>query len=92
MTTTTTDAPVLPTLGRIVRHAGIAGQYALSVLVTYPGESGTVITFTSSAYGGPIVMQWPGFRGLFVSEDVLDRIGRTLSPEWVRAFYAPRTY
>jgi hypothetical protein len=83
--TLTTDRP---TLGRIVRHAGIAGQYALSVLVTYPGELGSVVTFTGSTYGGPIVMAFPGFaRGLFVADDVIDRCGRELTPEWVRRFY-----
>lgn len=87
--TTTTDAPAVPTLGKIVRHSGTAGQFAVSVLVTYPGERGTVITFTSSSYGGPIVMSSPAMpRGVFVSADVLDRIGRTLSPDWVRAFFA----
>jgi hypothetical protein len=90
--TTDTATSVRPTLGRIVRHSGIAGQYALSVLVTYPGELGTVVTFTGSTYGGPIVMQWPGFpRGIFVADEVMDRCGRKLSPEWVRRFYGTDT-
>jgi hypothetical protein len=78
-----------PTLGRIVRHAGIAGQLAYSVSVAYPGERASVVTFTGSVYGapGPVVMVTPGNpRGMFVTAP--ERFGETFGPAWVRAFFA----
>ena len=82
--TTTTDTR--PTLGRIVRHAGIAGQLAFSVSVAYPGEPASVVTFTGSTYGGPVVMAWPAVPGgMFVTDP--DRFG-AFGPEWVRRFFA----
>jgi hypothetical protein len=82
--TLTRTAPV-PTLGKIVRHSGIAGQLAYSVAVSYAGEPSTVVTFTSSVYGGPVVMITPGnTRGVFVSEP--NRFG-AFGPEWVRRFF-----
>jgi hypothetical protein len=83
-----------PTLGRIVRHAGVAGQLAYSVSVAYQLPDGTmerasVVTFTGSVYGtpGPVVMVTPGIpRGTFVTDP--GRFGETFGPEWVRAFFA----
>jgi hypothetical protein len=78
-----------PTLGRIVRHAGVAGQLAYSVSVAYPGEAASVVTFTGSVYGmpGPVVMVTPGNpRGVFVTAP--ERFGETFGPSWVRAFFA----
>jgi hypothetical protein len=78
-----------PTLGRIVRHAGIAGQLAYSVSVAYPNERASVVTFTGSVYGtpGPVVMVTPGNpRGMFVTSP--ERFGETFGPAWVRSFFA----
>lgn len=86
-TITETVAPVVPTLGRIVRHSGVAGQFALSTSVTYPGERASVVTFTHSAFGGPIVMVTPTWQ-LIVSREVTDRLGSQLTPEWVRTFFS----
>ena len=78
-----------PTLGRIVRHAGIAGQLAYSVSVTYPGEGASVVTFTGSTYGGPVVMVTPGMpRGMFVTDP--DRFG-AFGPAWVRRFFGDQS-
>lgn len=86
MTSTLTHSA--PTLGRIVRHAGIAGQFALSVAVSYAGEPASVVTFTHSTYGGPVIVSFPGFPGgVFVSSEVIDRCGSQLSPEWVRRYF-----
>jgi truncated hemoglobin YjbI len=76
-----------PVVGAIKRRNGVAGQYALTATVTYPGEGPEQVTFYGSAYGGPIVMQTPSGHQVFVSNRVCDRIGATLSPEWVRAFF-----
>lgn len=83
---TDTLARTRPTLGKIVRHAGVAGQLAYSVLVTYPGEPAAVVTFTGSTYGGPVVMSWPTMpRGVFVTDP--ERFG-AFGSKWVRAFFA----
>jgi hypothetical protein len=84
--TTDTLTTSAPTLGRIVRHAGIAGQLAYSVSVTYAGERASVVTFTGSTYGGPVVMVTPGNpRGVFVTAP--ERFGK-FGPSWVRAFFS----
>lgn len=85
MTATLTETSNAPTLGRIVRHAGVAGQLAYSVSVTYSGEPAAVVSFTSSTYGGPVVMTWPAMpRGMFITDPA--RFG-TFGPEWVRRFF-----
>lgn len=78
-----------PSLANIRRHNGIAGQFSYSVAVTYPGEAASVVTFVSSVYGGPIVMVTPDGHQVPVSSRVTERIGGTLTPEWVRQFFAP---
>ena len=83
--TLTTDTRTAPILGKIVRHSGVAGQLAYSVAVTYSGEGATVVTFTSSTYGGPVVMVTPGTpRGVFVTD--AGRFGE-FGPSWVRRFF-----
>jgi hypothetical protein len=77
----------MPKLSNIKRHAGIAGDYSISVDVQYPGEQSERVTFVSSVYGPPIVMLMPRGQQVFVSQRVTDRIGSKLTPEWVRAFF-----
>lgn len=74
------------TLGPIRRHSGIAGQYAYTVLVTYPNESTHETVFVGSTYGGGVTMIHPGLGSLQVFD--AGRYGATLNPDWVRAFYA----
>lgn len=83
-----TDAPVVTDIKRV---NGVADQVGYTATVTYEGEDPSLVTFTGSVHGGPIVMVTPGNpRGVFVSNRVTERIGSTLSPEWVRQFFAPR--
>lgn len=72
---------------KVTRHAGIAGQYAYSATVDHDGDRSEV-TFTGSSFGGPIVMTTGHGSQVFVSEVVLDRIGRTLDADWVARFFA----
>ena len=76
-----------PTIGKIRRHNGVAGQIAYSVSVTYPGEDSSVVTFVgSSVYGGPVVMQTESNpRGVFVVD--VERFGK-FGPDWVRRFFS----
>jgi hypothetical protein len=77
-----------PTISNVKRNNGIAGQYTVSATVQYPGEAAETVTFVGSTYGGPIVMVTPSGVQTFVSADVVDRIGATLTPEWVERFFA----
>lgn len=80
-----------PTLGPIRKQNGVAGEYGYTVAVTYPDEETSTVTFLGSVYGPPIVMVTPGLpKGVFVSDRVLDRLGRKLTPEWVRGFFEPQ--
>ena len=75
------------TVKSVKRLAGIAGQYGMRATVAYDGEPDSVVTFYGSTYGGPVVMESETGAQVFVSADVLDRIGHTLTEEWVRAFF-----
>jgi hypothetical protein len=78
---TTADAP---TIERVRKSAGIAGQYAVTARVRYPGEPPREVTFIGSVYGGPVVMQSAGHE-LFVTDP--GRFG-DFGEAWVRAFFA----
>lgn len=82
-----------PTLGPIKRSSGIAGQFSLTVEVSYPGESeGRKVTFVGSTYGGPVVMV-TGSSLVTVETFVTDpgRFG-AFGPQWVRRFYGVEEY
>jgi hypothetical protein len=68
------------------RIDGVAGQYAYSVTVKWPDEAAVHVRFTGSIYGGPIIVSG-ALLDMPISQGVLDRIGRTLSPEWIERFY-----
>ena len=74
-----------PTLGKITRHNGVAGQIGYSVHVTYPGERTKLITFVGNAYDGPVVMVLPSGTQTFVADP--GRHGK-FGPDWVRSFFA----
>lgn len=76
----------MPTLGTIQKHAGIAGQIAYSVTVTYPDEAPRRVEFIGDVYGGPVVMVTPtNLGGTFVTHP--ERFGK-FGPAWVRKFFA----
>lgn len=76
-----------PKLSNIKRHNGIAGNFSYTATVQYDGELPTIVAFSSSVYGAPIVLQ-SGSTEVFVDRAVLDRIGSRLDESWVRAFFA----
>lgn len=76
-----------PSIISITREAGIATQFGLHVVLEHPGEGRSRVTFVSNAMGGPIVMSTGPGAQTFVSRSVLDRLGRELSPSWVRGFF-----
>lgn len=70
-----------PTVHKVTRHAGIAGQFSISAEVEYPGESRETVTFVGSTYGGRVVMVLPNGLQTFVDRSVMDRCGSELTPE-----------
>jgi hypothetical protein len=76
-----------PTLGKITKRNGVAGEISYSVPVTYPDAPTETITFVGSAYGGPVVMVTPSGHQVFVTDP--GRHG-TFGPAWVRSFFAER--
>lgn len=77
-----------PTIAKVKKTKGVAGQYAVTALVTYPGEKPDLIQFVGNTAGGPIVMVLPSGLQTFVSESVKARCGYTLSETWVEKFFA----
>jgi len=74
----------MPTIGKVRRHVGVAGQVAYSMEVTYPGEAPTRIEFIGNVDGGPVVMVTPSnLGGTFVRDP--GRFG-DFGPSWVRKF------
>lgn len=73
-----------PEIGTITRKNGIAGQFSLSVPVTYPGEGSNVVEFVGSAYDAPVVMISATGTQTIVSNS--SRFGE-FSEDWVRRFF-----
>ena len=76
MTATVTD---------VRRHAGIAGQFSISAIVTYPGEPSRFVEFVGSTYGGPVMFASSEFAQVFVTRP--ERFG-AFGIDWVRRFFA----
>jgi hypothetical protein len=76
-----------PSITAMRRETGVAGQYAYHVTVDY-GDGPAIVTLVGSSYGGRVVMV-AGASQVFVDSRVMNRCGPMLTPEWVRAFFAP---
>jgi hypothetical protein len=70
---------------KLTRHAGIAGQFAITARVEYPGFPLQIVTFIGSTYGGPVVMRCESGRETFVTDP--ERFGE-FGEAWVREFFA----
>ena len=51
-----TSTRTAPTLTKVYRRNGVAGQFTVQATVTYPGEESRVVEFVGSTYGGPVLM------------------------------------
>lgn len=73
-----------PAVSDLRRHVGVAGQIAISVLVSYPDEVPYPLTFVGSpSYGGPVVMiDQRGFQCVVTDPSRFGPFGK----EWVRKF------
>jgi hypothetical protein len=71
------------TIHSITRHAGIAGQFAVSADVQHPDEPVRTVEFVGSVYGGPVVMRTDASE-MFVTNP--GRFG-TFGTDWVRKFF-----
>jgi hypothetical protein len=76
-----------PTVSKVTKHAGVAGQFSVTAEVTYEGEAPERIEFVGSTYGGPVVMVTPGGKQVFVTDP--GRHG-TFGTAWVERFFADR--
>lgn len=74
----------VPRVMNIKRHAGIAGQFAVSASVAYPGEDAETVTFVGSTFGGPVVMVLPSGAEIFVTDP--GRHGE-FGTAWVERFF-----
>lgn len=79
-----TETRVAPTLGTIRRHNGVAGQFALAVTVTYPGEDPRIVEFVGSCYGGPVLMVTDHGECWVTDPGRFGEFGK----DWVRRFFA----
>jgi hypothetical protein len=81
---TTSIETVSPTLTKMFQRKGTAGQFAVQVTVTYPGEDPRVVEFVGSVYGGPVLMVTE------ISETWVTEPGRfgKFGKAWVKKFYA----
>ena len=77
-----------PLVEKVKLHPGIAGQFSVSALVTYPGEPAAPVSFVGSRFGGPVVMVFGEGRQAFVNYP--ERFGSFANDpvSWVRKFFA----
>lgn len=75
-----------PTIIKIKKVNGIAGQYSYLATVQYPNEAPQTSTFTGSVYGGPIVATFPEGTQTFVTDP--ERFGPKLDEQWIRGFFS----
>jgi len=73
-----------PTLGRIKKTSGLAGQVCYMVAVTYPGEPMKRVSFIGNVYGGPVFMSTG--EGQMIRVQDAKRFG-DFSAAWVKAFF-----
>jgi len=76
-----------PTVTNVKRWNGVAGNYAYSATVQYPGEPAVPVVFYGSAYGEPgVIVMGTAYGWTFVADP--GRFGPRLTADWVRAFFA----
>lgn len=80
----TTSTRVAPTVTKVFRRNGVAGQFAVQATVTYPGEDPRVVEFVGSSYGGPVLMVTEHDQVWVTDPGRFGTFGRT----WVRKFFA----
>jgi hypothetical protein len=76
-----------PTIHKLTRHAGIAGQFSMTVTVEYPNELPMPVTFVGSVYGGPVVMAQRDGSQVFVTDPARFGSFADRPTEWVARFF-----
>ena len=74
----------MPTVKRLKRHNGVAGQFAYVAEVEWADGAIDRVEFVGNAYGDGIVMVLPSGVQTRVSEP--SRFGSVLDDGWVRTF------
>jgi hypothetical protein len=80
----TTGTCVSPTVSKVFRRNGVAGQFAIQCTVDYPGEEPRVVEFVGSTYGGPVLMVTESGHTWVTDPGRFGSFGRG----WVRRFFA----
>ena len=77
-----------PTILGIKRKNGVAGNYAYTVRLAYPGENPvTVVTLHSNIFNGSITLETGGQQVRVINTE---RYGPDLNPTWIRNFFGPQ--
>lgn len=74
-----------PTIHKIKRTDGIAGQFAYDVSISYPGEPVGTVGFVGNAYSESIYMVTENLGQSRV--DNPERFGPKLNEEWITLFF-----
>lgn len=80
----TTTERITPTVSKVFRRNGVAGQFAVQCTVTYPGEEPRVVEFVGSSYGGPVLMVTESGHTWVTDPGRFGKFGKT----WVAKFFA----
>ena len=76
-----------PEVTNIRRHNGVAGQFAYTATVQYPGEEANTIEFVSSTFGDGVILVMGNGAQVPVRFSGRFRNFGTLNPQWVRDFF-----
>lgn len=79
-----TSTHTTPTLTKLRRHKGLAGQFGVECTVTYPGEEPRVVEFVGSVYGGPVLMVTDHDQTWVTDPSRFGEFGL----DWVRRFFS----
>jgi len=86
---TPADTGTRKVLGPITRKAGVAGQYMLTLTVTYTYSDGTTdaypVAFVGTEYGHGVVLCTDTWTMRVVDPE---RFGDTLDSAWIERFYS----
>jgi hypothetical protein len=85
---TNTENDTTPVIDSVKRHAGIAGQYAVTARVHYGNEPASDVTFVAWRDSRTVVMCTESGAQVYVSSAVIDRLGANVNEAWVRGFFA----
>lgn len=73
----------MPTIHKVKRRNGIAGQVQYDAVVEYEDEEPATVSFVGSVYGGPVVMITGNVQRFVANPERFGPFGE----QWVRNFF-----